>query len=188
MEMTNRDIFAVTWQGGGGWGDPIEREPETVVRDLAAGWISPQAASEIYGVVAKRGKVDVEATDAQRRAMRERRVGRFVDDETKFIRGEPIGSISESLLIARDPRGTHVVTRAGYILSTNSTRWRSGAIAATFDTPPPEYRIALHEGLSMTAYYCPASGTLLTVDVHERGAMPPDDVVLDLRSAENACA
>lgn len=188
MEMTNRDVFAVTWQGGGGWGDPIEREPQAVAVDLAAGWISPQAASEIYGVAVKRGKVDVEATDAQRRVIREKRVGGFVDDETKFIRGEPIGSISESLLIVRDPRGTHVVTKAGYILSTNSTRWRSAAIAATFDTPPPEYRIALHAGLSMTAYYCPASGTLLCVDVHERGAMPPDDVVLDLHSAEDGYA
>ena len=188
MEMTNRDVFAVTWQGGGGWGDPIEREPQAVARDLAAGWVSPQAASEIYGVVAKRGKVDVEATDARRSAIREKRVGRFADDQTRFVREKPIGSISESLLIARDPRGTHVVTRVGYILSTGSTRWRSGAIAATFDAPPPEYRIALHEGLSMTAYYCPASGTLLCVDVHERGAMPPDDVVLDLRSAENVYA
>ena len=182
MEMTNRDVFAVTWQGGGGWGDPLEREPQAVARDLAAGWVSAQAAKEIYGVVTKDGTLDDEATAVRRRSLREQRIGRPVSDEAKFTRGKPVGSISESLLIVRDGNGTHVATQAGYVLSTGSTRWRAGAVAATFGTLPPEYRIALHEDLSVTAYYCPASGTLLSVDVHERGAMPPDDVVLDLRS------
>lgn len=182
MEMTHHDVFAVTWQGGGGWGDPIERDPEAVARDLAAGWVSIDAAREIYGVLTTDGQVDAPATDVQRRSLRARRVGRFVDEEAKFTRATPTGSISESLQIVRDRKGTHVATRAGYILSTGSTRWRSGAVAATFDTLPPEYRIALHQDLAVTAYYCPATGTLLAVDVHERGASPPDDVVLDLRS------
>ena len=182
MDMTHRDVFAVTWQGGGGWGDPLERDPQAVVRDLAAGWVSIGAAKAIYGVIATDGRVDVAATDVQRRALREGRVGRFVNDETKCTRGEPIGSISESLLIVRDPNGTHVATQAGYILSTGSTRWRAGAVAATFEVLPPEYRIALHADLAVTAYYCPATGTLLAVDVHERGATPPDDGMLDLGS------
>lgn len=182
MEMTNRDVFAVTWQGGGGWGDPVERDPLAVARDLAAGWISIDAAREIYGVLTTDGQVDAAATDVQRQALRARRVGRFADDESKFTRATPIGSISESLHIVRDRKCTHVATQAGYILSTGSTRWRSGAVAATFDTLPPEYRIALHQDLAVTAYYCPATGTLLAVDVHERDARPPDDVVLDLGS------
>lgn len=184
MEMTNRDVFAVIWQGGGGWGDPIERAPEDVARDLAAGWVSAQAAKEIYGVIATDGRIDAEATGLQRKALRKKRVGRFVVDEARFTRGNQIGSISESLPILRDDRGTHVATQAGCILSTGSTRWRSGAVAATFDTLPPEYRIALHEDLSVTAYYCPATGTLLSVDVHGRGTRPPDDVVLDFRSLD----
>jgi hypothetical protein len=32
----------------------------------------------------------------------------------------------------------------------------------------------------MTAYCCPATGTLLSVDVHEKGCAPADDIVLDL--------
>jgi len=32
----------------------------------------------------------------------------------------------------------------------------------------------------MTAFYCPASGDLLAVDVHEVSAAPVDDVALDL--------
>ena len=184
IDMTNRDVFAVTWQGGGGWGDPLERELEAAGRDVAAGWVSPEAAKEIYGVVMKSGKVDIGASDERRRTIREKRVGRFATDPAKFCREKALGSLSESLFIARDARGTHVVTRAGYILSTNHTRWRAGAVAVTLDRLPTAFRITLHEGLSVTAYYCPATGTLLCIDAHERGTTPADDVVLDLAAAE----
>jgi N-methylhydantoinase B len=40
--------------------------------------------------------------------------------------------------------------------------------------------IQLHERLAMTAYCCPATGTMLSLDVHEKGSVPPDDIVLDL--------
>ena len=184
MDMTNRDVFAVTWQGGGGWGDPLERDAGAVGRDVAAAWISPEAARKIYGVIVKEGGVDIGASGRERRKIREIRVGEFATDPSKFSKGEIAGAISESLIIARDERGTHVVTRAGYILATNHTRWRSGAIAVTVDKLPPEYRIVLHQGLALTTYYCPASGTLLSVDVHERGATPMEDTVLDLASLE----
>src|SRR5690348_16252419 len=48
MTMTNRDIFAVSWQGGGGWGDPLERDPEAVVLDVARGAVSSDAARKLY--------------------------------------------------------------------------------------------------------------------------------------------
>ena len=37
--------------GGGGWGDPLEREPELVQRDVIEGKVSLAAAREEYGVV-----------------------------------------------------------------------------------------------------------------------------------------
>jgi N-methylhydantoinase B len=40
--------------------------------------------------------------------------------------------------------------------------------------------IRLHEKLAMTAYYCPATGSLLSLDLHEKGTTPQDDIVLDL--------
>jgi hypothetical protein len=36
----------------------------------------------------------------------------------------------------------------------------------------------------MTAYYCPGSGMLLAVDVHEKGSTVNDDIVLDLSALE----
>ena len=182
--MTRRDVFAVTWQGGGGWGDPIERDTEAVGRDVAVGAVSGEAARTIYGVIVRDGSVDQEASKNERRTMREQRVGRFVTDPEKFCKAKAMGSIGEALFVARDERGTHVVTKAGFILATGHTRWRSGAVARTYEQLPPEHRITLHEGLAVTAYFCPASGTLLGLDVHERAARPPEDAVLDLASFE----
>jgi len=57
--------------GGGGYGDPLERDPELVRRDVDDGLVSPEHALEDYGVVLADGEhsfvVDEEAT-ARRRA------------------------------------------------------------------------------------------------------------------------
>lgn len=37
--------------GGGGWGNPLDREPERVLRDVKEGYVSVEAARRDYGVV-----------------------------------------------------------------------------------------------------------------------------------------
>ena len=37
--------------GGGGYGDPLERDPELVKIRVRDEWVSPQKAREIYGVI-----------------------------------------------------------------------------------------------------------------------------------------
>jgi N-methylhydantoinase B len=55
--------------GGGGYGPPCERPVERVLRDLAEGWIGPERAAEVYGVVLDAaGDLDGPAT-ARRRAI-----------------------------------------------------------------------------------------------------------------------
>ena len=58
--------------GGGGYGDPLEREPRMVARDVEDGLVSVERAREVYGVVLARDEragpytVDAEATASQR--------------------------------------------------------------------------------------------------------------------------
>ena len=64
-------------QGGGGWGDPLERPYDEVARDVLWGKVSPEGAREDYGVVVT-GPVDapqvhVAASDELRARMREER-------------------------------------------------------------------------------------------------------------------
>ena len=74
MPMTNRDVFAVTWQGGGGFGDPIERDPDAVRLDIATGLVSADAAKSIYGVILRGTGPDLAATDQLRQSIRRQRV------------------------------------------------------------------------------------------------------------------
>ncbi len=184
MDMTNRDVFAVTWQGCGGWGDPLDRDLDNVQRDLDTGRVSPKAAKELYGVVSRSGRVSRKATEAQRQSMRLSRVGNFANDEAKFCRSEPFAKLGDSLALARDGRGVHVVSNAGYVLATGNTQWRNGAVTQTMDRLPKVQGIALHAKLAMTAFYCPASGALLSVDVHRKSESATDDLNLDLTSLE----
>jgi N-methylhydantoinase B len=56
--------------GGGGWGDPLKRDPERVLYDVMNHYISMQAARDDYGVVIAAGKVDTDATTALRAKMK----------------------------------------------------------------------------------------------------------------------
>jgi N-methylhydantoinase B len=64
--------------GGGGWGDPLERDPQRVIDDIRDGMVSIEGAKSEYGVVAKvDGKggldaiqLDIEATTRLRQEMR----------------------------------------------------------------------------------------------------------------------
>jgi N-methylhydantoinase B len=60
--------------GGGGWGDPLERDPAAVRTDVQEEFISARAAREDYGVVLRDDlSVDQTATERQRNALRSAR-------------------------------------------------------------------------------------------------------------------
>ncbi len=57
--------------GGGGFGDPMERSPEQVSRDVAEGFVNPERAASEYGVaIGAAGSIDEEKTRSMRRAAR----------------------------------------------------------------------------------------------------------------------
>ena len=60
--------------GGGGWGDPLERDAALVAADAAEGLISRRAAQELYGVVLRGSmSLDESATQRLRDRLRSRR-------------------------------------------------------------------------------------------------------------------
>lgn len=65
-------LHYITW-GGGGWGDPLERDPEFVALEVRRGLVSTDGARR-YGVVLNNsGGVDVERTRELREKMRKER-------------------------------------------------------------------------------------------------------------------
>ena len=74
--LMGKDGLYVRWNGGGGFGDPLEREPEAVLADCIAGTVSKETAHGVYGVVLNDDgdAVDVPATEARRKALRAARL------------------------------------------------------------------------------------------------------------------
>jgi N-methylhydantoinase B len=59
--------LVVEMPGGGGLGDPLKRDPQSVQRDVAMGYVSNEAARDLYKVVLDAtGAVDATATRAAR--------------------------------------------------------------------------------------------------------------------------
>ena len=90
-------IVRVVTTGGGGWGDPLEREAELVQRDVIEGKVSLGAAREEYGVVldgdVETCTVNAEATAALREKLKAGRRGEppMIDRGSgfeKMLRGE----------------------------------------------------------------------------------------------------
>ena len=69
--ISSGDVYVHRMAGGGGWGDPLEREPERIAADVIDGKVSREAALEHYGVAVREdGEVDHERTREERNGRR----------------------------------------------------------------------------------------------------------------------
>ena len=50
LDLAPGDVLSIRTPGGGGYGDPADRDPEAVRRDLELGRLTPEAAGERYGI------------------------------------------------------------------------------------------------------------------------------------------
>lgn len=67
LKLQKGDTLTFLMPGGGGYGDPFEREPEAVLRDVQNGFVTPAGAERDYGVVIRDDAVDAAATERLRR-------------------------------------------------------------------------------------------------------------------------
>ena len=68
MTIRKGDVFRHVLAGGGGWGDPLERDPAAVLRDVRNEFLSADRARADYGVIVdtKAWRVDIAATEKLR--------------------------------------------------------------------------------------------------------------------------
>ena len=95
-------------EGGGGLGDPLERDPEAVMRDVEDDYVSIKRAKLDYGVVLKvidkdlaHYEVDTEATKAARREIAAARRGWLAEDPAKVAARYAKGEIDSFDVIRR---------------------------------------------------------------------------------------
>ena len=76
LRQGTADVHEFRLSAGGGYGDPLLREPERVQEDIELGYVSREAAAEVYGVVIDDDTgVDNVKTDDRRLQIRTERIG-----------------------------------------------------------------------------------------------------------------
>jgi len=87
VPIKSGDLLRIQTPGGGGWGDPLDREPEKVLQDVTLGRVSLDAARHSYGIVIDRDSMRVleNETDQERRKLRDSRAPlRIIDRGERF--------------------------------------------------------------------------------------------------------
>ncbi len=76
--LMGEDALYIRWNGGGGYGDPLERDPQAVLDDCLAGVVSIDSARRIYGVAFtdENNAVDARDTEALRKELYAARLNR----------------------------------------------------------------------------------------------------------------
>ncbi len=96
------DVVVIRSSGGGGYGDPLERDTAHVASDIDYGYVSVEAAKSVYGVVLKQdGSIDDAATLKQRATLASNRhYLRFRNDDAV----EPyVGAKGKRRILTLDP-------------------------------------------------------------------------------------
>ena len=175
------DLLVFYPPGGGGYGDPLDRDPERVRGDVLNGTVSVEAAPKYYGVKLREDlTVDKEATRREREKLIAQRLG----DRSRLSSGNGFGprklegeQIGEYLLrVRRNGQEYLHCAKCGEHLGKNEAEWDAKLLVreAPLSTAGPW--IALRYGgqspnFSLQETLCPGCGTLL--DVREVLIHPP---------------
>jgi N-methylhydantoinase B len=103
-------LHFITW-GGGGWGDPLQRDPALVGKEIVQGLVTP-AGAKAYGVIADTaGVIDAAATAELRRVMAAERPAELpLFNYGPSIEGLRAASLAETGLPApQQPRWSQVL-------------------------------------------------------------------------------
>ncbi|WP_027997902.1 hydantoinase B/oxoprolinase family protein [Sinorhizobium arboris] len=77
------DIFSHAYNGGGGFGDVLERDPVKTAWDVENGFLTRQAAEKVFGIILREDaegypQADIEATAVRREQMRKERLKKAI--------------------------------------------------------------------------------------------------------------
>src|SRR5437773_945575 len=70
LKLVRGEKVSLRSGGGGGWGPPLERDPERVLSDVRNEYLTVEQARDIYGVVVEGMQVDGGRTQRRREEMR----------------------------------------------------------------------------------------------------------------------
>lgn len=168
------DVVIGVMASGAGYGDPLRREPERVLRDVREGLVSTESARSVYGVVVRDGELDGKETEALRERIRGERL-----DEGRQGDGPGGGTVAGGRVL--HPVGDTVEAveaEGGRSLRCTVCQYRFGGYeddhkrsALRRELPltaiTPHNRLCLPEYV-LREFSCPGCGTAIATDVQHR--------------------
>lgn len=162
--------------GGGGYGDPLTREPEAVLRDVSRGLVSTEIASAVYGVEIVGDEIDATATEARRAAIREERLAEAKpvgETAAATLDGgvvmHPVGDTVEAVEVGGEQAIRCTVCHRR--LSAYDEDYKQGTLMRELPMTElsPLNEGGLVEDVLVREFCCPGCGTAVQVDVQRRG-------------------
>ncbi len=162
VALTPGDTFEMFCASGGGFGDPLDRDPKALARDLHENRVDPDVLRGIYGaVLTEGGEVDEAATEARREELRAERL-REARPAAHSVTGAEVDGDSEALPLYPGivQRGNLAIAEAsGAVLAVAPGNWLDGC-------PVIDTHVDDRAGGTITrSHLDPATGRLLFVDV-----------------------
>jgi N-methylhydantoinase B len=182
----SNDVFVLEVCGGAGYGDPLERSPETVLGDLGLSLISPRMATETYGIVlAEDGTVDSARSTAIRaeRTMARRGAAPPTDGVPS---SKPLLRVGEYLQIVQGDDGPRFeCASCGTNLGLTSRNYKDACSvgvqpiedAGPFVAPAS----AIDAAIEFREFACPGCGVLFDAEVANHEDPPLWDVQPDIQ-------
>jgi N-methylhydantoinase B len=183
---TKDDVWIFAWAGAGGYGDPLERDPEAVLADVAAGRVSHSWATEVYGVVVEgegdHATLDASATEHRRAAIVQERLS-----EGRLWTGGEDAATNGSATPADGRLTEYVDVRDGRLvcgdidLGPASGNYKLGALVRDrpLSAANPTLRdpaIYTDNAITFREFICPQTGRLLDTEIVVDGEDPQWDV------------
>jgi N-methylhydantoinase B len=192
------DVYRCISAGGGGYGDPLLRDPERVLSDALWGLVSPEAARTLYGVLVdpKGRRVDMEGTPRLRKELREARRGARGPKGSPLERGpapletpmDPSPSqggpaatrIGEYLTVVPQGGGKILCRACGECLGAASADFKAHLLRATLPLQAAGPRVDPHGrggAFCLHAFFCPSCLTQVHVEVGLKEEDPIPDIL-----------
>jgi N-methylhydantoinase B len=183
--MRRADVYRTASQGGGGYGDPLDRDVHRVADDVVNGLVSTEWARRVYGVVFDpENRVDVAATEKARAAIRDERrraCGQTSADIPPAPKSKPSPQsiqIAEAIYCEPVDGKLKLRCRCGHVLGLADRSPKSYALMARMPVQMigPEVNPHSINGarFELREFYCPSCMTRLEVEIAR-----PDDAVLE---------
>ncbi len=182
-----QDVYSVIWTAAGGFGDPLERDPERVCKDVVENRaVSPEAARAIYGVVVGADeKLDIEST---RRLRAERRdAHRRKDGSVRTLTGKVLAQITDNLAVRKENGTLHICcAKCAADLGPVRENYKDHAVRvddeiAASNPNVGDWKRYIDERPVFRQFFCPGCGALLENEIAREGDPVLCDIELHMR-------